>query len=91
MINNNLVLFLYLEQLSISSNAIRKCWQDILYERTLQKAGVVLPRHFSSLMRPFSFDQPEQGQVVLQWLELVAGNEWTEQGRHYRIYTDVLS
>jgi hypothetical protein len=35
-------------------------------------------------MRPFitfGGGQPEQGSVVLQWLNLVAGNEAAEQGK----------
>ena len=67
-----------------SSNAIKKCWQDILYETTLEKAGVIRHYHFSSLMKPFiafGGGQPENGSVILQWLNLVAGDEWTEQGK----------
>ncbi len=67
-----------------SSNAIKKCWQDILYETTLEKAGVIHHYHFSSLMKPFiafGNGQPENGSVILQWLNLVAGDEWTEQGK----------
>ena len=73
----------HLEKLEISSNVIKKCWQDIVYEKTLEKAGVVHPHHFSSLMRPFiapGADQPEPGCVVLKWLNLVAEDDWSEQG-----------
>ena len=35
-------------------------------------------------MRPFTIyggGQPEKGSVILQWLNLVAGDEWTEEGK----------
>ncbi|XP_028413341.1 NFX1-type zinc finger-containing protein 1-like isoform X2 [Dendronephthya gigantea] len=70
------------KKMEISSNVIRKCWQNVLYERTLQRTGVVKEHHFLSLMRPFmrfGGGQPEQGSVVLQWLNLVAGEELVEQ------------
>jgi hypothetical protein len=74
--------------MELSSNVIKKCWQDILYEKTLEKTGVVDEHHFSSLMRPFiafGGGQPEQGSVILQWLNLVAADEWTEQGKDDQI------
>ena len=70
------------KNMEISSNAIKKCWQDILYEATLKKSGVVQQHLFLSLMRPFTIfggGQPEKGSVILQWLNLVAGDEWTEE------------
>lgn len=77
-------MYVDLEKMEISSNVIRKCWQNVLYERTLQRTGVVKEHHFSSLMRPFikfGDGQPEQGSVVLQWLNLIAGEELVEQGK----------
>ena len=70
--------------MEISSDAIKKCWQDILYESTLEKSGVVQHHLFLSLMNPFTMfkgGRPEKGSVIMQWLNLVAGEEWTEQGR----------
>ena len=67
-----------------SSNAIKTCWQDILKEASLEKSGVVQQHLFLSLMRPFTIfggGQPEKGSVILQWLNLVAGDEWTEEGK----------
>ena len=80
------IFYFSLEKLEISSNVIRKCWQNILYERTLQRQGIVQSHHFSSLMAPFTTfggGQPEQGSVVLQWLNLVAGNEQAQQGENH--------
>ncbi|CAB4012131.1 NFX1-type zinc finger-containing 1-like, partial [Paramuricea clavata] len=70
------------KKMELSSNVIKKCWQDILYEKTLEKTGVVDEHHFSSLMRPFitlGGGQPEHGSVILKWLNLVAVVEWSEQ------------
>ena len=44
---------------------------------------MVQQHHFTSLMRQFMIfggGQPEQGTVVLQWLNLVAGDERAQQG-----------
>lgn len=76
--------------MEISSNVIKKCWQDILYERTLERAGVVNQHHFSSLMRPFitfGGGPPEPGSVLLKWLNLVADDDRAEPGK---IFSDTL-
>ena len=64
-----------------SSNILKKCWQNILFERTLHRTGVVKEQHYQALMRPFDtqgFGEPEPGSVVLQWLNLAASQ--TVQG-----------
>ncbi|XP_028413342.1 NFX1-type zinc finger-containing protein 1-like [Dendronephthya gigantea] len=65
-------------KMETSANVIKKCWQNVLYESTLEKAGVVQEHHLESLMSPFTRHdgwQSEQGTVVLQWLNLIAGEE----------------
>lgn len=71
-----------------SSNIIKKCWQNVLYESTLKKTGVVEESHFTSLMSPFMrYDGgwPEQGSVVLQWLNLIAGEELVNKGKTIKL------
>lgn len=70
--------------MEISSNIIRKCWLNVLYEKTLEKTGVVKKHHFTSLMRPFvrhDNEQPQQGSVVLQWLNLITAEELVDKGK----------
>ena len=77
--------------MEISSNVIKKCWQDILYERTLKRAAVVDQNHFSSLMSPFTTfggGPSEPGSVLLKWLNLVADDDRTEPGK---TFTDCIN
>ena len=83
-----------LEKMEISSNVIKKCWQDILYERTLKRAAVVHQNHFSSLMSPFTTfggGPPEPGSVLLKWLNLVADDDRTEPGKTFMDYTNFFT
>ena len=63
--------------MQVSSKTIKKCWQDIMYEKTLKTEGVVNENNFSSLMKPFAIgiNEIEPGTVILQWLNLVASGQ----------------
>ena len=72
-----------LDKMKTSSNVLKKCWQNIVYEKTLLRTGVMNRRHYRSLMKPFMTfgdGQPEQRSVVLQWLNLVAAEMEMQQG-----------
>ena len=81
-------LFLLLVKMENSSDAIKKCWQTIMHEKTLKNAGVVNEDHLSSLLGPFTFrrNKINHGTVVLQWLNLVAADKWGGQGKDKLFY-----
>ena len=64
--------------MSKSSSVLKKCWNNILYEHTLLRTGVVDKTHYASLVSR-SGPQSGQGTVVLQWLNLATFE--VEQGK----------
>lgn len=65
-------------KMSKSSSVLKKCWNNILYEHTLLRTGVVDKTHYTSLVSR-SGPQSGQGTVVLQWLNLATFE--VEQGK----------